>query len=330
MRQIGIREIAAEAGVSYMVASLALSDRTHAKIRYSRATRDRIHAVAERLHYRRNRTARNFVRRRHGTLAVLAESVYYFSRVTFNAMSLTALEHDLVLFFDRIPSGPGARPKCLAEDMADGVVAIGPMPAPTERLLGELAIPAVQVNTNVADGPGVVAYDEPGGVRLLIDAFARRGRRRIAWFDGPAAPRDATAHYSHGCRRTALAEICGAHGLPSPLRFTLDNDSIRAGMVEDCLRRHPRIDAIVVPQDRYLPKFYQACQTLGRRIGDDISILCYQPEWGAEMAAPRCGGIAVGDFDVGRIAIETIARVLQGEAVPTQILPYSLRPGESL
>ncbi|HEX6064302.1 MAG TPA: LacI family DNA-binding transcriptional regulator, partial [Longimicrobiales bacterium] len=74
-----IRDVAREAGVSVTTVSRVLNDSGPVK----EATRERIRAVAQRLHFAPNTTARSLSTRRTHTIGVLLPDVYgeFFSEV---------------------------------------------------------------------------------------------------------------------------------------------------------------------------------------------------------------------------------------------------------
>ena len=206
-RPVRIKDIAEEAGVSYPVASLALAGKKDRNVRYGEDTRERVLAVAERLGYRLNRSARNFARSRHGSLAIVTNSVYQFSRMTLNALTLAAMERDLTVFLDC--TRQGELPRCIEEDMADGVVVFGAIMPDVDEALDRIGIPTVRVNTNRTEGDGVVTYDE-----RARHADARRGVREA----GTPTDRPARRRYGQPPSAGPLQRSDAANGTASRLQ----------------------------------------------------------------------------------------------------------------
>jgi DNA-binding LacI/PurR family transcriptional regulator len=321
-KPVRIKDIAAEAGVSYPVASLALAGKKDRNVRYSEETRLRVLAVAKRLGYRQNRSARNFACSRHGSLAIVAQSVYQFSRMTLYALTRAAMEQDLTVFLDGYR--PGVLPRCIGEDMADGVFVFGLIAPEIESALDRVGMPTAWVNTNRTEGRGVITYDEGQGMRMLVEAFARRGRRRIALLHVGT-----DEHYSVSARYDELHKLSKSLGLEPPRISELDLPSLENGEMDSVIMNSREVDAYIVA-DRLLPKAYSCCAACGRKIGEDVSVLCYQPDWNARLLSPRCAGAGVDDIRVGQLAMQVLGELIDGKSVGTRVVPYEFAPGDSL
>ncbi len=323
-----LQDVAKAAGVSYPVASLVLSGKSSPHVRYSEETRERVTRVARDLGYRPNRSARKFVEKRHGCLGLLARSVFSFSRMTFNAMAMTAQEHDYMLSLDHLGFDSKVKPRCLQEDMVDGAIVFHGLPEKWEEEIDRVEIPAVRVNTNRRSCNGAISFNERQGMERLVAAFAERGRRHACLLTVDLAPDGEPEHYSRSERRLALEAISTDAGMRASF-WGFTDSQIKGALLVERLGENPDLDAIIV-LDRFLPKVFHACAENGRQIGEDISVMCYQPSWNASLSTPTCGGIQIPEFHLGKLAVETLLQVFAGEEVGAQMLEYKIVAGESL
>ena len=171
---------------------------------------------------------------------------------------------------------------------------------------------------------GVVTYDERQGMRMLVEAVAHRGRRRIALLHIGS-----DEHYSVPARYDELRKLSKSFGLEPPRIAELDLPSLENGEMDSVIMNGREVDAFIVG-DRFLPRIYSCCAACGRKIGEDVSVLCYQPDWNARLLSPRCAGAGVDDIRVGELAVQVLGELMEGKSEGTQVIPYAFTPGDSL
>jgi len=207
--RIGIKDVAASAGVSNTTVSHALSG----KGRLPEATRERIIRIARELGYRPNVNARNLVNGKTGLIGVAVSSSStspvvlgdfdYFVRLLGAAMGV-AVENGLALFVE------GARPGNLAfaEAEIDGAIVIDPVDDDqTIPNLRERGVPIVTAGRERSESPGTeerfwVDNDHRSSTIAMLEHLAERGGERIGLITGPEVnsyTRDSIEGYREWC-----------------------------------------------------------------------------------------------------------------------------------
>jgi DNA-binding LacI/PurR family transcriptional regulator len=325
-RPTTLKGIAQASGYSYRVVAEVMSGRpSGAKLPYSEKARERILATARELGYRPNRTARNFVARNHGVIDVICATVHALNADFMHGLLEAAkVRHGITVNLEEIQDWRHHAPRCLKEDAVDGVVLINATNDDLDDNLGRLALPLVRLNCNRRNKPGCITLDEEGGMRLLAEAMAAAGRRRLL------VPLNDDGHFSGAVRRRELLRLTAALGMDAPVftstAYEMGTDGIQERF-HDLLRDNPDIDAVVA-HEHLLGPLYRACRRLGRGIGDDLAVTCLHPGRLAPAIFPGPGLLGVSELELGCLAIDTLARIIGGDLVPAQSVPYHYQPGE--
>jgi len=206
---MNVRKIAAIAGCSKTTVSDALAGNAKVAAR----TRERIHAIARDLGYRRHGPAAMLATGRTQLLGVVlgtADPVHVSDwevpilNGLARAVSVRGL--DLVLLGEAAADG---LPKGIAERRVDAAAFMTlPHPALLERVAAQ-AVPCVLINVNV-DGSGVVDSvwpDDAGGVRAAVAYLAGLGHRRVAYVNTYASIHEPSVAARFSGYRRAVAEF---------------------------------------------------------------------------------------------------------------------------
>lgn len=186
-RAIGVRDVAALAGVSRQTVSRVLND--HPEV--AEQTRDRVLQAMDALGYRMNNAARALGTRRSRTLGVLASDSQLFgpSR-SIAAIEAAAREAGYWVSAAYAESGDADAVTAAAEHLVaqgvEGIVVVAPH-ARTLRAVEELSI-GIRILTLHAAGRGTrgLSVDQAAGARLAVAALADAGHTRIVHLAGPA------------------------------------------------------------------------------------------------------------------------------------------------
>ncbi len=317
-RSVTMSHIADAAGVSKRTVSAVLNPRPESNVRFSEGTRRKVLDAAEELGYRPNRTARQFVRRRHGAIGVMMPWIECVPLRTLGLVLKFAKWRDLMVLLEETPADPGERPKLLKEDCVDGLVAFGPLPEHLSAELGALPIPVLEVNTNRRTGPLCITYDEEGACARAAERLARAGRRSVALLlEEPGE------HYSVGVRRASLEKEAADRGL----RFeVLEIPRAEGPQALRRLAESRSVDSCVVYTDWMAIPLYRAADRAGLRIPQDLSVIGFNDSLLCAALAPPLTTLSV---DADSLAQETVALIcdaISGEATDQEALrmPYSL------
>lgn len=326
-RRIGIRDVAAAAGVSVTTVSHALND----KGRLPAETRRRVRAVARELGYRPNASARNLVAGKTGLLGLTVSTTTrapfalsdfdYFIQL-MNAATAAALERGYAL----VLAGPSRGEGPLARVEIDGAIVVDPVTRdPLVRELRERGLPVVTTGRvpRQGDDGWWVDNDHRAGTRRILDHLARRGARRVGVVASPPVTSyaaDAVAAYERWCEERGdepLVSVAGGD-LGEGAGFAA------ASALLD-LPDPP--DAIYATLDRLALGALLAARSHDRRVPDDLMVAgCTDSEAG-KWARPSLTALALNPEEIGRRAVAMLVDLAEGreparphELVPTRVL----------
>lgn len=187
MRAVGVREVAAHAGVSRQTVSRVLNE--HPDV--APETRERVLSAVHELGYRMNNVARAFGTKRSRTIGVLAsDALLYGPSRSIAALEASAREAGYWVSAAFAESGDSDSVAAAVEHLAaqgvDGIVVVAPH-ARTLRALDALSIgiPILTLHS-AGHGPRGLSIDQAAGARLAVAALADAGHVRIAHLAGPA------------------------------------------------------------------------------------------------------------------------------------------------
>jgi LacI family transcriptional regulator len=197
-------------------------------------------------------------------------------------------------------------------ELAEGLLAWGGPVVNTSSALPQLKFPLVEVD-----------HEETG--RLAAHHFIERGHTSFAFFGSE------TTGFSIG-RQTGFKEVIEDHGA-SILVCHADDTVIRAGHeswirneeeIERWLLNLPRPCAVFVSNDVSARTVTNACQYLGLKVPEELSILSVDnDEFECLFATPTLSSIEIPAERIGREAARTLRRLMDGEQplYPDNYLP---------
>jgi DNA-binding LacI/PurR family transcriptional regulator len=314
--KIGIRDVAASAGVSNTTVSHALSG----KGRLPEATRERIIGIARDLGYRPNANARNLVNGRTGLIGVAVSSASaspvvlsdfdYFVRL-LGAATGAAVENGLAL----VVEGPKPGNLAFPEAEIDGAVVIDPVDDDqTIPILRERGIPVVTAGRESSETPATeerfwVDNDHRSSTTAMLEHLAERGGERIGLITGPEVnsyTRDSMEAYRKWCEEkgqspmVALAEgtlnessgynaaekLLGLENPPNAIYSIVDHISLGA-------LNAARANSITVPDELLISSGFDSQRTL--------------------LSDPPLTALSLNPEKIGRAAVELLVEVIDGE-----------------
>lgn len=317
-----LRDVAREAGVSAMAASVVLNGAT-SSTRVSPAARERIQEAAARLNYRRNAVAHGLSRRRMDTLGVVAavdggEPNLYFLAVLNGVLEAAAERGQNVTVFS-VREWHEDEPKILAscDGRVDGMILIAPQLSPALARALQRCTPFVAVHgSDVPDGECNLDVDDEAGAHLVVQHLLAHGHRRIAHLSAGPNLLGARKRLAGYCRALEEAGIAFDDALVVPGAFSVDSG--RRGMEEllarCCAQRDaPPPTAVFCASDAIA---YGAIEALsGRNMGvpNDLSVAGFDDTLMARMTTPPLTTVRQPLRHMGRCAVEhLLARIEPG------------------
>jgi DNA-binding LacI/PurR family transcriptional regulator len=317
----GIRDVAAAAGVSPALVSLALNNRAGVSPR----TRARIVAVADELGYRGNAAARSLRTGRTDVFGLVIRNLSnpYFLDVVGGAQARAHAVGATVLAVDSEYSADAEREhiRRLAAQRVDGL-AIAPVGSGDALALWRRlrpGTPLVVVNAEVTDPAGAVRVtpDNTAAVGLAVEHLRALGHVRVAFLTAPRtlmADHDRLRAFHGAASRTGMQ--------PRVVETPLGLAAVRAA-VESCLRAAVRPTAVVTNSDFTAHAVYKAVRDAGLVVGRDVSVVGHDDLPTSELLDPPLTTVALDRRRIGTAVFDRLVPAGSGPA-PDHVEPVSL------
>ena len=303
-----IRDVAAKAGVSKSLASLAL----RGDPRVAEPSRRAVTSAAERLGYRPNAMARSLGEGRTNVLGVLVEDLHnpFFADV-FDGIQERAQQ----LGFRALLSSGNRRSlheelmlDTLLDLRVDGLILLSQSMSASTLRQAAASVPVAVIGKPRSGVVGVdlVDTDDVSGMRLAVEHLAGLGHSDVAFVAGP---RSAGALG----RRRAFSEAVAAHDdlhelPPEPAGDVTEASGAAAG--RRLLERSRVPTAVVAMNDQLAIGVLGAVAAAGLEVGRDLSVIGYDNS--SLSALPQIALTTLNQprFEIGQRAVTSIhARV---------------------
>lgn len=269
----GIRDVAAEAGVSITT----VSDALNGKGRLPDTTRSHVRSVADRLGYRPSAAARTLRTGRSGliglTVTTYGEEPFTFTEFAYFAEMARAATSAALARGYALAILPATSQHDVWSNVAlDGTVVVDP--ADHDPVVAELVrqgIPVVSDGRPASDLPvaGWVDNDHEAAVVGLLDHLAASGARRIGLLTGTGTDtytRLSTEAYLGWCARVGQPPVYETYPAHDPCAGALAADRL--------LARPDRPDAVYGLYDPNGTDLLAAARRYGLRVPEDLLLVC--------------------------------------------------------
>jgi LacI family transcriptional regulator len=312
VRRVTIDDIARLSEASPTTVSLVLRDKPGIGVE----TRERVLAAAHSLGYRRRmvrpalddrqlRTVALFFRARARLADDRFPSVNPFYSWVLTGLEVAARTKRMNLLYATLPvddqNDVTDIPTHLLEQELDGVLIVGPFSELTlQQMMGGRSVPTVLVDVPArARQFDVVASDNVGGARLIVQHLIDRGHREIGLV-APASRTDPNFRDREEGYRQALA----ASGLAEYRAEERRGDV--AAAVGELLGVNPAVTALFCVNDNYAIQAMKAATMAGRSVPDTLSIVGFDDIDLSSETVPPLTTMSVDKVSMGRLAIELL------------------------
>ncbi|MFD9819139.1 LacI family DNA-binding transcriptional regulator [Streptomyces violascens] len=319
----GIKDVAAEAGVSVATVSRVLN--SHPSV--SEAARARVLAAVETLGYRPNAVARSLRTDQTRTLGLVISDVLnpYFTELARSVEEAArALGYSVIIGnADERPELQDHHVRTLLDRRIDGLLVSptdGGSPLMLEAARGGTPMVFVDRWIPGIDVP-VVRADGRAAIRDLVAHLHRLGRRRLAIIAGPAATTTGSE------RVEAFRAALGEHGISLPDDYVGQGDFQAASgrrATERFLALPEPPDAVFAADNLMTLGALDALRARGLRIGDDIALAAFDDIPWFVHTDPPITAIAQPTGELGRAAVRALADLIEGRTPRSVTLPASL------
>ena len=313
MNRVGIRDVAAEAGVSVTTVSHVLNETPHAQVRAE--TRQRVLAAAEKLGYKPNRMARSLRTNRTRTIALISDTIAttpYAGQMILGAQRAAQDRGFTVVLFNTEDDPEVEKRELTAalDYQVDGVIyaTMYHRVVSVPELLDGTPVVLLDAESQDSDAPSVVPDEVTGGC-TATEELTSHGHQRIGFVNN-VDDVPATAGRLQGYR-DALA----AAGLEYDAGLVVSDESETWGgyrAAHTLLSGPDRPTAIFAYNDRMAMGAYRAAAELGLRIPHDLSVVGFDDQQLITRGLyPELSSVALPHFDMGFWAGETLADLLE-------------------
>ncbi|MFF2599553.1 LacI family DNA-binding transcriptional regulator [Streptomyces californicus] len=319
----GIKDVAAEAGVSVATVSRVLNG--HPSV--SQEARTRVLAAVEVLGYRPNAVARSLRTAQTRTLGLVISDVlnpYFTELARFVEEEARALGYSVIIGnADERPDLQDHHVRTLIDRRIDGLL-VSPADGGTP-LLRDVALsgtPMVFVDRWIPgiDVP-VVRADGTGAVRDLVAHLHGLGHRRLAIIAGPAAT--TTGDERVEAFRGALRD----HGLALPDAYIGQGDFQAASgrrATEGFLELAEPPEVVFAADNLMALGALDAIRARGLRVPDDIALAAFDDIPWFVHTGPPITAVAQPTADLARAAVRALADRIEGRTPQSVTLPARL------
>jgi LacI family transcriptional regulator, gluconate utilization system Gnt-I transcriptional repressor len=323
MRRVGLKDVAARAGVSINTVSRAI--RAPQTVRPE--LRRQIEALLDELDYVPNRLAGGLAGASTEVVGVILTSLFYseyaamidalqggLARAGLSVMignSHYDLDEELALVRTMLSWRPAA------------MALVGTDHHPrVQELLATAAIPVVEIWEAAEDRiDSAVGMDHGAIGRMQARHLVDLGCRRIA-FIGCVRRHD----YRAQRRRDGCLEVLADHGLVPTTVTAPDGGSADLGeaLLERLLDAHPGIDGIACNSDVIAMGALRGVARTGRRVPDDIAVIGFGDNEASACLTPTLSTIRPPRAAIGIAAAEIILARIEGEPPQNRIFEAEL------
>ncbi|TQL84561.1 LacI family DNA-binding transcriptional regulator [Microbacterium saperdae] len=304
-RTVGVRDVAALAGVSRQTVSRVLND--HPDV--APETQERVRAAMTELGYRINNAARALGTRRSRTLGVLAsDALQYGPSRSIAALEASARDAGYWVSAAFADAGDAAAVVAAVDHLVaqgvEGIVVVAPH-ARTLAVLDDLRIDVPVITLHSAgQGARGLSVDQAAGARLAVAALADAGHTRIAHLAGPADWLEAES------RADGFAAELAARGLDAgPV---IEGDwSAGSGYAAVAAVRSSGVTAVFAANDQMALGLLGGLHEAGLSVPGDISVVGFDDIPDAAYYWPQLTTVRQ-DFD--ELARRAVAAVIGGVA----------------
>ena len=310
-RTVGIKVVAAAAGVSTTTVSHALNG----KGRISEATRNHVREVAARLGYQPSAMARGLAGGRTGMLAMVVSGLDDFSLQVgdfdyflqlMNGATSSALKRGFSLTLLQADGDM----KILDGLPLDGAIVIDPVPG--DRIVKRLTARGVAVVTTgrMLDDRGDACWvdnDHVAGTRAVLDHLADAGARRVALLSSPPV-----SSYAFDARSTYLAWCDEREQEPvvAELSGSMSEGSAYAAAT-DLFASDTPPDGIYATLDRLALGALLAAEARGIDVPGDLRIAGCTDSEASRQARPALTALSLDPDRLGREALELLLELVE-------------------
>lgn len=316
-KTVGIKDVAAAAGVSVTTVSHVLNDVAYARV--GAETRVRVHEAALRLGYGPNRLAQALRTRRSGMIGFISEEIAttpHAGRIILGSEETAKRRGYNIMIINSTSTGSeNSRESdvaALLDRQVDGILYATMYHRRLTVPKNLAGLPAVLVDSeDISHSVSSVIPDEEGGARAAVQTLIDAGHSRIGMINNTD---DVPATHS---RLRAFKDTLADAGLEFRAELVQSEHSEVPGGYQAALRllkQEDRPTAVFCYNDRMAMGLYRAASELGINIPEELSVVGFDnQELIAENLHPALTTVALPHYEMGAWATENLIDAIEGK-----------------
>lgn len=328
-RRPTIKDVAAQAGVSIATVSRVLNQRGPVSEAAMRAVRKAVKAT----NFRANNIGRRLKTAKSGTLGIIVPSLK--NPVFADAVQGIELMADRERFSVLLTSSEYSSERerdvldVLLANRVEGVIltVADAANSPSLDLLEREGVPYVLLFNPVArEGRSAVTVDNVAAAQEIVERLIGWGHRRIAMIVGFAEASDRSP-----LRRQGYENALRRHGLPPGPTVEVGFDTLDLeAACADLFRGDDLPTALFCSTDMLGIAAIRALSRRGLRVPADVSVVGFDGIAVGELISPSLATVVQPAEEMGSRAVRHLCRRVSDDVPPLrEVLPYTIRPGES-
>ncbi len=301
-------DVARLAGVSLMTVSRVINDHP----RVSVSTRQKVQAAIDQLGYRANMAARTLAGGRSRVLgAISSETIFYGASRTLWGIEAAARASGHFVNFVTLKSPTrkemGRAIDHLRDAHVEGIVVLAPMKASIDAIVdlrSDVPMVVTSGSTNVATTVGI---DQELGARLATRHLLDLGHRTVHHVRGPKGWIGAEA------RAKGWRDELKAHGRPVPATRVGDWTPASGYAAGKAIAADRDVTAVFVGNDEMALGLILAFDEAGLRVPQDVSVVGFDDTPESAFFSPPLTTIHQDFTEVGRLSVEQLLALVEGE-----------------
>lgn len=304
-RRVTIVDVAKVCGVTPATVSRVLNAKK--EFSTSEAVREKIFATAKKMGYVPNLAARNLVRQETRIIGVFASPFTHIAEGINESLleGLASVLHPsgYDVFFE--VSSLENRGHAVPFWRFDGALLMQQPKPDTVAELDRRDVPYVCVNERVGNPSAYVLADDAMGMNRAVDYLRQLGHKRIAYTNTVSGY---FSHYSVSERYETLLASVKKHRMELVLG---DQPFAQATDFLNLTVKANGATGIITYDHRIAVRLVGAASTMGLRIPQDFSLICFNDVYPVELLAPPVTAVTVSGREMGRVGADLLLRRLQ-------------------
>lgn len=350
-KQITIKDVAREAGVSHPVVSAILSGK-QSTVRYSEATKERVIKVAAELKYKPNILAQSFQQKKSFLIGVLGFDVnsWIFADMLDGIQDVTFSRNYAPIFLTHsTPEEEQANLQICLDRMVDGLIVNATLDQnglscvnQYKELLGD-DFPIVEFfGKGIEGAPSVIPYNYEIG-RNAVRHFTEQGHKKIALVTHDRYKSTSRNNglnwdaweqfrgYEDAMEDAGLEPIVITHPMISEKSDNANADWANGGKltVDQIIGNESGITAVICYIDYEAWGIIEGLKEKGLRVPEDVAIMSNRDVGISGIQKPTLTTQTINVKEIGRTAAELVFDLMDGKAADSKRFTNSLIVGES-